>query len=93
VVPALRKEREGRGTHIAGDANEIRSLGHPPNPLPVLVGKSLFAYTLSARRSSSPALLLLGFYNWFFGNSKESLRAFFKVLQRLRHFPTIQVVS
>jgi hypothetical protein len=30
VVPALRKEREGRGTHFAGDANEIKSLGHPP---------------------------------------------------------------
>jgi hypothetical protein len=28
-TPALRKEREGRGTHFAGDANEIKSLGHP----------------------------------------------------------------
>jgi len=28
--PALRKEREGRGTHSVGDASEIKSLGHPP---------------------------------------------------------------
>jgi hypothetical protein len=28
VTPALCKEREGRGTHSIGDANEIRSLGH-----------------------------------------------------------------
>ena len=27
--PALRKEREGRGTHSVGDASEIKSLGHP----------------------------------------------------------------
>ena len=30
VVPALRKEREGRGTRCVGDANEIKRLGHPP---------------------------------------------------------------
>jgi hypothetical protein len=29
--PALRKEREGRGTHFGGDAREIKSLRHPPN--------------------------------------------------------------
>jgi hypothetical protein len=28
--PALRKEREGRGTHLVGDASEIESPGHPP---------------------------------------------------------------
>jgi hypothetical protein len=31
VVPALRKKREGRGTHCVGDASEIKSLGHPPD--------------------------------------------------------------
>jgi hypothetical protein len=34
VVPALRKVREGRGTHSVGDISaisEIKSLGHPPN--------------------------------------------------------------
>ena len=30
VVPALRKEREGRGTHFVGDISEIKNLGHPP---------------------------------------------------------------
>jgi hypothetical protein len=30
VVPVLRKGREGRGTHLVGDASEIKSLGHPP---------------------------------------------------------------
>jgi hypothetical protein len=30
AVPALRKEREGRGTHCVADASEIKSLGHPP---------------------------------------------------------------
>ena len=29
VVPALRKEREGRGTHFLGDISEIKKLGHP----------------------------------------------------------------
>jgi len=29
-TPALRKVREGRGTHCVGDAGEIKSLGHPP---------------------------------------------------------------
>jgi hypothetical protein len=29
-TPALRQEREGRGTHFVADANEIKSLGHPP---------------------------------------------------------------
>jgi hypothetical protein len=29
-TPALRKKREGRGTHCGGDAKEITSLGHPP---------------------------------------------------------------
>jgi hypothetical protein len=28
-TPALRKVREGRGTRFVGDANEIKSLGHP----------------------------------------------------------------
>ncbi|MGA8344630.1 MAG: hypothetical protein ABR881_24970 [Candidatus Sulfotelmatobacter sp.] len=27
---ALRKLREGRGTHCVGDASETNSLGHPP---------------------------------------------------------------
>ena len=27
--PALRKEREGRGTHSVGDISEIKGLGHP----------------------------------------------------------------
>jgi hypothetical protein len=31
--PALRKKREGRGTHSVGDASEIKSLGHPPPSL------------------------------------------------------------
>jgi hypothetical protein len=30
VVPALRKEPEGRGTHPVLCASEIKSLGHPP---------------------------------------------------------------
>jgi hypothetical protein len=30
AVPALRKVREGRGTHCIGEASEIKSLGHPP---------------------------------------------------------------
>jgi hypothetical protein len=30
VVPALRQEREGRGTLCVGVASEIKSLGHPP---------------------------------------------------------------
>ena len=30
-TPALRKVREGRGTRRVGDANEIKSLGHPPD--------------------------------------------------------------
>ena len=29
-TPALRKVREGRGTHGVGDVGEIKSLGHPP---------------------------------------------------------------
>ena len=29
-TPALRKDREGRGTHGVGDTDEIKSLGHPP---------------------------------------------------------------
>ena len=29
-TPALRKRREGQGTHCVGDASEIKSLGHPP---------------------------------------------------------------
>ena len=29
VVPALRKEREGRGTHFVGDISEVKNLGHP----------------------------------------------------------------
>jgi hypothetical protein len=29
-TPALRKLREGRGTHCVGDASEIKSPGHPP---------------------------------------------------------------
>jgi len=29
-IPALRKEREERGTHCAADASKIKSLGHPP---------------------------------------------------------------
>jgi hypothetical protein len=28
-TPALRREREGRGTHCVADASEIKSLGHP----------------------------------------------------------------
>jgi len=30
-TPALRKVREGRGTHCVSDASEIKSLGHPPS--------------------------------------------------------------
>jgi hypothetical protein len=30
VVPALRKEREERGTQFIGDVGEVKSLGHPP---------------------------------------------------------------
>jgi hypothetical protein len=30
VVPALRQEREGRGTRCVADGSEIKSLGHPP---------------------------------------------------------------
>ena len=30
VVPALRKVREGRGTHRIADINEIKRPGHPP---------------------------------------------------------------
>lgn len=33
VVPALRKVREGRGTHFIADAGDIKSLGHPPGTL------------------------------------------------------------
>jgi hypothetical protein len=29
IVPALRKVREGRGTHFCGCAGEVKSLGHP----------------------------------------------------------------
>jgi hypothetical protein len=29
VVPALRKVREGRGTHRVGGGEEVKSLGHP----------------------------------------------------------------
>ncbi len=29
-TPALRKEREGRGTRCVGDASEIKSLPHSP---------------------------------------------------------------
>jgi len=28
VVPALRKVREGQGTHLLDDASEIKNLGH-----------------------------------------------------------------
>jgi hypothetical protein len=31
VVPALRQEREGRGTHGVGNASEIKKLGRPPD--------------------------------------------------------------
>jgi hypothetical protein len=30
VVPALRKEREGQGTHFVGDISEIKNMGDPP---------------------------------------------------------------
>ncbi len=30
VVPALRTEREGRGTPFTANASELKSLGHPP---------------------------------------------------------------
>src|SRR5258708_16873617 len=30
VVPALRKKREGLGTHFVDDVGEIKNLGHPP---------------------------------------------------------------
>ena len=30
-APALRKEREGRGTHFSCDASEVKSPGHPPH--------------------------------------------------------------
>jgi hypothetical protein len=30
VVPALRKVREERGTHLVAGASKIKSLGHPP---------------------------------------------------------------
>jgi hypothetical protein len=30
-TPALRKKREGRGTHFLADDGEIKSLGHPPD--------------------------------------------------------------
>ena len=29
VMPTLRKEREGWGTHFLADGGEIKSLGHP----------------------------------------------------------------
>lgn len=29
VVPTLRREREGRGTHCGGDAGGVKSVGHP----------------------------------------------------------------
>ena len=35
--PALRKEREGRGTPCVAVASEIKSLGHPPTSIPVLL--------------------------------------------------------
>jgi hypothetical protein len=30
-TPALRKVREGQGTHCVADVSEIKSLGHPPS--------------------------------------------------------------
>jgi hypothetical protein len=35
VVPALRTEREGRGTQFIASASESESLGHPPSRLPL----------------------------------------------------------
>jgi hypothetical protein len=32
-TPALRKVREGRGTHFVGEGRKIKSLCHPPNGL------------------------------------------------------------
>jgi hypothetical protein len=38
-TPALRKEREGRGTHFVADASEIKSLGHPPRKIAAITLK------------------------------------------------------
>jgi len=35
VVPALRKEREGRGTPMVVDSSKIGSPGHPPSEFPL----------------------------------------------------------
>lgn len=48
VVPALRKGREERGTHIIGSAYKIKSLGHPSNQ---------FFCLASARCEAGPAPL------------------------------------
>ena len=34
-VPALCKVRKGRGTHYVFGASEVKSLGHPPDFLPM----------------------------------------------------------
>jgi hypothetical protein len=47
-TPALRTEREGRGTRRVGDALEIKNLGHPP--LRFLVARTILCRVLSEGR-------------------------------------------
>ena len=65
--------------------------GGNANPLLVLVGKTWFAYTLSARRSLPLPRLLLGLYNCIFGNFEEGFHSFFKVLRCFRSFPVFRL--
>ena len=56
--PALRKEREGRGTHFLNDASEIKSLGHPPSNNKSKVGQPPAANLPSFLRFGLRGLLL-----------------------------------
>jgi hypothetical protein len=60
-----------------------------PRALLILVGKTLFAYTLSARRSILLTPLLLGPYNFVFGNGEWGFHAFFKVLRCFSPFDVL----
>ncbi len=61
-TPALRKRREGQGTHCVGDASEIKSLGHPPSYLRFLQGWAAMLHALlDLRRRDMDKKLALAF--------------------------------
>ena len=60
--------------------HETTVAGETPIPFLVLAGKTRFLCIPGTSRCVPLALLLLGPYNYIFGNFEEGLHAFFKVL-------------